>query len=57
VWKVLRTLKEQNTVEEVSLEDVGKEVVLTGWVDTRRDLGGIIFCRFERQNRNCSGCV
>lgn len=28
---------------EVSLEDVGKEVILTGWVDTRRDLGGIIF--------------
>lgn len=27
----------------MSLEDVGKEVILTGWVDTRRDLGGIIF--------------
>jgi len=24
-------------------EDVGKEVVLKGWVDTRRDLGGVIF--------------
>ena len=28
---------------ELRREDVGKEVVLKGWVDTRRDLGGVIF--------------
>lgn len=28
---------------EVSREDLGKEVVLNGWVQRRRDLGGLIF--------------
>ncbi len=28
---------------ELRPSDVGKEVVLKGWVDTRRDLGGVIF--------------
>lgn len=28
---------------EVLFEDVGKEVVLIGWVDIRCDFGGIIF--------------
>lgn len=28
---------------ELRREDVGREVVLKGWVDTRRDLGGVIF--------------
>lgn len=28
---------------ELKVEDVGKNVVISGWVDTKRDLGGIIF--------------
>ena len=28
---------------ETKLEDVGKEVILNGWLHRRRDLGGIIF--------------
>ncbi len=28
---------------ELKKEDAGKEVLVTGWVDTRRDLGGILF--------------
>jgi len=39
----IKDFKRTKYCGEVSLEDVGKEVVLTGWVDTRRDLGGIIF--------------
>ncbi|WP_041727064.1 aspartate--tRNA ligase [Caldicellulosiruptor bescii] len=39
----IKGFKRTKYCAEVSLEDVGKEVVLTGWVDTRRDLGGIIF--------------
>ncbi len=29
--------------EEVSINDIDKEVTLMGWVQTRRDMGGIIF--------------
>lgn len=28
---------------ELKVDDVGKSVVISGWVDTKRDLGGIIF--------------
>ncbi|HKJ34105.1 MAG TPA: aspartate--tRNA ligase [Balneolales bacterium] len=36
-------LKRTNTCGELTIEDTGKEVILNGWVDTRRDLGGVIF--------------
>lgn len=32
-----------HTCGELSEENVGQNVVLNGWVDTRRDLGGVIF--------------
>ena len=36
-------MKRSKMCSEVSLEDLEKEVTLMGWVDTRRDMGGIIF--------------
>ena len=36
-------MKRSKMCQEVSLEDLEKEVTLMGWVDTRRDMGGIIF--------------
>ncbi|MEZ0536527.1 aspartate--tRNA ligase [Caldicellulosiruptoraceae bacterium PP1] len=39
----IKGLKRTKYCGEVSVEDVSKEVTLTGWVDVRRDLGGIIF--------------
>jgi len=38
---------------ELSVEDVGKDVVISGWVDKKRDLGGIIFLEI----RDISGIV
>lgn len=35
--------KRTHTCGELSIDDEGEEVVLNGWVDTRRDLGGVIF--------------
>ena len=29
--------------DEISLEDVGKKVRIAGWVQTIRDLGGLVF--------------
>lgn len=36
-------LKRSQRCAEVSLDNVGQKVVLTGWVQRRRDLGGLIF--------------
>ena len=32
-----------NTNGELRIKDVNKEVVLTGWVSKKRDLGGLVF--------------
>jgi len=37
------TLKRSHGCGELSLADAGKDIVLMGWVDTRRDLGGVVF--------------
>src|SRR5204863_2391873 len=39
MWKLKRT----NTCGELRLADVGKTVILNGWVDVRRDFGKLIF--------------
>src|SRR5688572_1612557 len=39
MWKLKRT----NTCGELRAADVGKTVVLNGWVDVRRDFGNLIF--------------
>lgn len=37
------TRKRTHHCSELTLENTGEEVVLNGWVSTRRDLGGVIF--------------
>ena len=39
---------------EVSKQDVNSEVVLCGWVNRRRDHGGIIFVDLRDRDRACS---
>ncbi len=39
--------KRTHTCGELTLKDVDKSVVLNGWVDSRRDLGGVIFIRLR----------
>jgi aspartyl-tRNA synthetase len=36
-------LKRTHTCGELTTADAGKTIILNGWVDTRRDLGGVIF--------------
>lgn len=36
-------LKRTHTCGELQKEDAGTEIILNGWVDVRRDLGGVIF--------------
>jgi aspartyl-tRNA synthetase len=36
-------LKRTHTCGELRSDDSGKQITLNGWVDTRRDLGGVIF--------------
>jgi len=39
--------KRTHTCGELTLDDLDKIVVLNGWVDSRRDLGGVIFIRLR----------
>jgi aspartyl-tRNA synthetase len=39
----MEKLKRTHYCGTLGIKDEGKEVVLTGWVQTRRDLGGVIF--------------
>ncbi len=39
MWKLKRT----HTCGELRVADVGREVVLNGWVDSRRDFGNLVF--------------
>ena len=41
--KFIDELKRTHTCDELTAEDIGSEVVLMGWVNTRRDHGGCIF--------------
>ena len=36
-------LKRTDNCGKISEKDIGKEITVAGWVDTTRDLGGIIF--------------
>jgi len=39
-----KVMKRTNMCGELRIEDAGKKVVLNGWVQKRRNLGGLIFC-------------
>lgn len=46
-------MKRTYMATELTLEQEGQQVVLNGWVDTRRDHGGLIFIDL----RDCSGLI
>lgn len=44
-------LKRTHRCTEVSAANVGETVTVMGWVQTRRNLGSLIFVGFEGQKR------
>jgi aspartyl-tRNA synthetase len=49
----LENWQRTNKCEEVTINDVGTEQIVMGWINTRRDHGGVIFCDL----RDYSGIV
>ena len=42
--------------DEIRLSDVGKKVVISGFVETIRDLGGVVFLDIRDMHRNNTSC-
>ncbi len=47
---ILGDMRRTHTCCELGADDVGKEVVLMGWVQRRRDHGGVIFVDLRDKN-------
>ncbi len=47
---LLGDMKRSHTCWELNIDDLGKEVVLMGWVQRRRDHGGVIFVDLRDRN-------
>ena len=45
-------LKRTNYCTDLNIKDVGKEVVLCGWVQRQRDLGHVIFKKIYKAAYN-----
>ena len=50
---IMSGMKRTNYCGELSLEDIGKEVVLMGWVQKSRDLGSIVFVDMRDREGVC----